>query len=51
MYIHKLKFCLKSHSPAYFLKTILSKALLIFVFTVFLADSLHPSKTDFIMFN
>ena len=39
----KLKFYLKSHSTAYFFKIILNKALLIFAFTVFLADSLRHS--------
>ena len=47
----KLKFYLKSHSTAYFFKIILNKVLLIFAFTVFLADSLHSSKIDFIIFN
>ena len=45
-YILKLKFYLKSRSTAYFLKTILNKALLISHSTVFLVDSLHSSKTD-----
>ena len=36
---------------AYFFKTILNKASLIFAFAIFLADSLHSSKIDFIMFN
>ena len=51
MHILKLKFYLKSHSPAYFFKTILNKASLIFIFTVFLANSLHSSKIHFIMSN
>ena len=37
-------------SAAYFIKTIRTKASLIFTFTVFLADSLHSSKVDFFMF-
>ena len=51
VYALKLKFYLKNYSIAYFFKTILKKASLIFAFTVFLADSLHSSKIDFIMFN
>ena len=42
MFILKLKLYLKSRSAAYFFKTmIINKVLLIFTFTVFLADSLH----------
>ena len=43
------KFYLKSHSAAYFFKTILTKVSLIFAFTVFLVDFLHSSKIDFMM--
>ena len=38
MYIFKLKFYLKGRSAVYFFKTVLNKALLIFAFTVYLAD-------------
>ena len=47
VYILKWRF----RYAAYFIKTILNKASLIFAFTVFLTDSLHSSKIDFIMFN
>ena len=47
----KLKFYLKSDSAVHFLKIYATKFFLIFAFTVFLADSLHLSKIDFIIFN
>ena len=38
VYIFKLKFCLKSHSAAYFFKTVLNKVSVIFASKVFLAN-------------